>query len=70
MQQQNSQSNSVEILRKLMRNSDLVEKSMNENLIKELLLFLRLYAKNKSLAISALRVINTCVNDEGLVQVL
>jgi len=60
------ESNSVEILRKLLRNSELVEKNINEKLIKELLLFLRLYAKNKNLAISALRVINSCVNDDNI----
>jgi hypothetical protein len=53
----------VEILRKLLNCSEEFEKYINEDLILQILLFLRLQSTNRDLVISALRVIAKVLDD-------
>lgn len=61
----------IEILRKLMSNNpDFIKKHMNEKLIKEILLYLRLYADERDQAISALRIINMLIKEPKCLDVV
>lgn len=54
------------MLRKLMNNSpDFIQKFMDESLINETLLYLRLYSDDREQAISALRIINMLIDDQA-----
>lgn len=60
-----SETSCIEILRKLMSNSpDFIQKHMNEELINEVLLYLRLFSDERDQAISALRIISYLADDQ------
>lgn len=60
----------MEILRKLLENVNDFHRVLPNEMLREILLFLRLYSENRELAISSLRILLICCDDEQKLEFL
>lgn len=51
----------------MLNNNDLIEKYLTEDVVKEILRYLRLNKDNKEKVLSSLRILNNCVQNENTV---